>query len=187
MDAKGRMIVRRTILGLTVLCVMGSSPALVRHHPVFRAAPASHAGGLPKSPGAVGVTLPIAFEPNRGQTAAQVRFLGRASGYQFFIKDDESVIALNALTRRQRGNGASSGSIVEEPRVIRIKLTGANPSQKIDTSNPLPGRVNYLRGGDPASWRTGIPTYRSVTQHDVWPGIDLVYYGDSGTPDRATL
>ena len=43
----------------------------------------------------------------------------------------------------------------------------------------MPGRVNYLLGGDPAGWRTDIPTYRTVTQHDVWPGIDLVYYGDA--------
>ncbi len=36
----------------------------------------------------------------------------------------------------------------------------------------------YFRGNDPAAWRTGIPTYARVEYVDVYPGIDLVYYGN---------
>ena len=42
----------------------------------------------------------------------------------------------------------------------------------------LPGTVNYFLGNDPAEWHTNIPTYAQVQYHDVYPGIDLVYYGD---------
>src|SRR4029453_17013267 len=40
--------------------------------------------------------------------------------------------------------------------------------------------VNYLIGRDPSRWRTEIPTYARVEYDDVYPGIDLVYYGREG-------
>jgi hypothetical protein len=44
----------------------------------------------------------------------------------------------------------------------------------------LPGRVNYLRGKDPAHWQTQIPTYAKVAYEGIYPGVDLVYYGNQG-------
>ena len=44
----------------------------------------------------------------------------------------------------------------------------------------LPGIVNYFIGDDPAKWRTNIPTYAKVQYQDVYPGIDLAYYGNQG-------
>lgn len=46
--------------------------------------------------------------------------------------------------------------------------------------DPLPGIVNYFIGADPSKWRTHIPTYQKVGYKDVYPGIDLVYYGNQG-------
>jgi len=42
----------------------------------------------------------------------------------------------------------------------------------------LPGKVNYLKGKDPSQWRTGVPTYAKVKYEAVYPGVDLVYYGN---------
>jgi hypothetical protein len=42
----------------------------------------------------------------------------------------------------------------------------------------LPGKVNYIRGNDPRQWQLGLPTYERVTYHEVYPGIDVVYYGN---------
>ncbi|TMI11754.1 MAG: hypothetical protein E6H40_03915, partial [Betaproteobacteria bacterium] len=33
-------------------------------------------------------------------------------------------------------------------------------------------------GKDPAKWRTNVPTYAKVHYRAVYPGIDLVYYGN---------
>jgi len=46
---------------------------------------------------------------------------------------------------------------------------------------PLPGRVNYLIGNDPGKWHRDVPTFGRVRYHNVYPGIDLVFYG---TPDK---
>jgi len=37
--------------------------------------------------------------------------------------------------------------------------------------------VNYFIGNDQSKWRRNVPTYRRVYLKDIYPGIDLVYYG----------
>lgn len=41
----------------------------------------------------------------------------------------------------------------------------------------LPGVKHYLKGSQPAEWQTHVPTYERVRARDVYPGIDVVYYG----------
>ena len=62
--------------------------------------------------------------------------------------------------------------------VVRLKLIGANPSPKITGLNELPGKSNYFIGNDPAKWRTDVSNYEKVKIEDVYPEIDLVYYGN---------
>ncbi|MGH8584146.1 MAG: SBBP repeat-containing protein [Gammaproteobacteria bacterium] len=76
---------------------------------------------------------------------------------------------------------ASSGHRDQDtqPRsVLRMQLIGANPKPRISGADALPGKVNYLRGNDPKQWRTNVPTYAQVRYEHVYPGIDLVYYGN---------
>ena len=42
---------------------------------------------------------------------------------------------------------------------------------------PLAARSHYLRGRDPRNWRTGVPHYGRVRYTEVYPGIDVEYYG----------
>jgi hypothetical protein len=42
----------------------------------------------------------------------------------------------------------------------------------------LPGKVNYFIGNAAWQWRTDIPTYARVKYQAVYPGVDLVYYGN---------
>ena len=37
-----------------------------------------------------------------------------------------------------------------------------------------------MTGNEPSAWRTNIPTYAKVRYEQVYPGIDLVYYGNQG-------
>ena len=37
---------------------------------------------------------------------------------------------------------------------------------------------NYYQGADPKGWLTGIRHYGRVSYKDVYPGIDVVYYGN---------
>jgi hypothetical protein len=59
-----------------------------------------------------------------------------------------------------------------------MSLAGANPAATVTGLEELPGTRNYLIGNDPAKWRTNVPTYAKVKYQSVYPGIDLVYYGN---------
>lgn len=63
---------------------------------------------------------------------------------------------------------------------LRLKLEGANPEAKVIGLQELPGKVNYFIGNDPNKWRTNVPTFAKVKYKDVYPGVDLVYYGNQG-------
>ena len=62
--------------------------------------------------------------------------------------------------------------------VVRMQLRNANPAAQPEGVDPLPGTANYFTGKDPAQWHTNIPTYSKVRFSGVYPGVDLVYYGN---------
>lgn len=128
--------------------------------------------------------LPLSFEANRGQTDEQVRFLSRGSGYSLFLTSSEAVLVLS----KPATHGARKGFLIahrtDEARaagpqraVLRMKLVGAGPTRQVEGLEPLPGKVNYFIGNDPKEWHTNVPTYARVAYRDVYPGIDLLYYG----------
>ena len=66
------------------------------------------------------------------------------------------------------------------PSTLRMKLVGANPNAVATGGDELPGKTNYFIGNNPKKWRTNVPTYAKVKYKGVYPGIDLVYYGNQG-------
>ncbi|MDO8586521.1 MAG: SBBP repeat-containing protein [Armatimonadota bacterium] len=44
--------------------------------------------------------------------------------------------------------------------------------------NQLPGKLNYLIGSQPLTWKTNVPTFGGVIYRGVWPGVDVVYRGE---------
>jgi hypothetical protein len=63
---------------------------------------------------------------------------------------------------------------------LRLSLVGADPNADVVGLDELPGKSNYFIGNDPKKWRTNVPTYARVKYKDVYPGVDLVYYGNQG-------
>jgi uncharacterized protein (TIGR03437 family) len=66
-----------------------------------------------------------------------------------------------------------------QSRVV-LTLQHANPHARGEALDPLPGVSNYYLGNDPKKWRTDVPHFARVQYHDVYPGIDLIYYGNAG-------
>ena len=64
-----------------------------------------------------------------------------------------------------------------ETTLLRMQLIGANASPTVTGLDALPGTVNAFWGQDPTQWRSGVPTYQRVKYTGVYPGIDLLYYG----------
>jgi hypothetical protein len=138
--------------------------------------------------------LQLSFELNRGQTDPQVKFLSRGSGYTLFLESTEAVLSLkkhgtghtrpensrhglfrHAANHQRRQNESVTG---DPGALLRMKLVGANPEPRVTGVEELPGKSNYFIGNDPGKWRTNVPTYRKVKYQNVYPGIDLIYYGN---------
>lgn len=62
---------------------------------------------------------------------------------------------------------------------IKMQFLGAH-SSPLKGHAPLEGKVSYLKGNEPEHWQTDIVTYSVVEQKQVYPGIDVQYYGKQG-------
>jgi hypothetical protein len=110
--------------------------------------------------------LPLGFEPNQGQTDPQVKFLARGPGYGLFLTSDRAVLSLPSASRNAS--------------VVSMQLAGADPDATVNGTDQLPGKTNYFIGNDPAKWHRDIPQFARVRYQNVYPGVDLVYYGQQG-------
>jgi len=110
--------------------------------------------------------LPVQFEPNLGQTDESVRFVARGQGYTMFLKNVGAVLDL-----REHGPSGRRTS-------LSMELDGADPKVTSRGLDEAVGRSNYLVGNDPAKWKTDIPNFNKVRYEQVYPGVDLIYYGN---------
>jgi hypothetical protein len=122
--------------------------------------------------------LPMSFERNVGQSGAGVDFIARGSGYSVLLGPSGAVLAL----KKQRPPNPTSEALAkhaERPVTIRMTLIGVSPARAAG-EDQLPGKVNYLLGDDPTKWSRNIDTFSKVRYRGVYPGIDVVYYGNQG-------
>jgi beta-propeller repeat-containing protein len=105
-------------------------------------------------------TIPLFFEANHGQANSSARFVARGHGYNLLLAPGRTQLVL-----RHSGPGMS----------VTANVVGANPNARIHGEQQQPGRVNYLRGG---SSLRDIPTFARVRYDQLYPGIDVVYYGN---------
>ena len=115
--------------------------------------------------------LPLAFEPNVGQAGSQVSYLTRGAGYQLHFTADGATWAL------MRAGEAEGAPLVD---VLRMRVVGAAAAVPVTGAAPLAARAHYFRGDDPTEWRTNVPTFGRVRYDQVYPGVDLEYYGRDG-------
>ncbi len=110
--------------------------------------------------------LPLVFETNRGQASdSSLRYVARGRGMTLGLSSTGVVLAL-----RQKDRSAQ----------VRIELAGASRSAKMIGAKRLTTKVHYYRGLDSSQWLTDVPAWARVEVSQVYPGIDLVWYGRDG-------
>ncbi len=124
--------------------------------------------------------LPLSFEPNRGQTDPRVQFVSRGAGYTIFLSPASATFALDRHVTAGRPALPGREPSREESAVVRMDLLGANPVIAMQPQDKLPGIANYLMGSTRGQWPTNLPTYAKAVSRNVYPGVDLVYYGTQG-------
>jgi len=109
---------------------------------------------------------PLLFE--RQQAAdGMARFSAHASGRKFLFSDSGAVSEWDA------GAGASD----PQPE-IAMRLLDARAAVAPRATGTPAGSANYLVGSHPDQWRIGVPLFGKIIYSGVYPGIDLIYYGN---------
>ena len=166
--------------------------AQLRPAPSFSGVAYSEGGNITSHYGDV----PLMFEANQGQTDSQVKFLSHGGGYSVFLTAGGLVLALRSSETapttddsaapfprrhpsrlsavRQLEKGAREG----KSTALAIDLVGAAANPVIVGEQALRTPINYFIGRDPSKWRRNVPTYSRIRYRNVYPGIDLVYYGN---------
>ena len=136
-------------------------------------------------------SLPLAFTENQGQFGEKTLFKASAGGATFyfcnnevaylFVKDTDELIDDDFGLMHDMPDLPGK---FDRPRykkenlLIKAQFIGANPNPEVIGIDRLPHNNNYFLGNDPSKWRTDVPNYSTIIYKDIYPGIDLKYYGD---------
>jgi hypothetical protein len=134
--------------------------------------------------------LPLDFEENQGQTDSHVKFVARGNGYTLFLTGTDATLRLDvgsASAKDEPGQdrlfqtvSAVSPSQEAKSAILRLAFEGTNHRAEVSGLELQPGRSNYFIGNKPEQWHRNVPHYARVKYQAVYPGIDLVYYGNQG-------
>jgi hypothetical protein len=138
---------------------------------------AQGAAGVPSSPQAL-LALPLAFEPLDGRG----EFLARGLNFQFQIAPAGVQLVLARTAAAPDAPSTDRARSIASPsttaRALSVQFTGANPQARASGDGAMPGKINYLLGSDQARWRPGVATCAKVRVEALYPGVNLVYYGN---------
>jgi hypothetical protein len=124
--------------------------------------------------------LPLVFEANHGQVDSQVNFLARGRGYSLFLTPTEAIVNLQSSAGSDHsGNNHAGGDQAVTDSTLTMQLIGSSPTATPLGLDQLASVSNYLLGADPREWHTSIPNYARVAYQNVYPGINLAYYGNN--------
>src|SRR5215213_8129707 len=128
--------------------------------------------------------LPLSFEENRGQVDAEVRYVSRGAGYTLFLTPAEAVLSLRSgggearrEKERPRHHQPRAAGSRTQSAVLRMRLKNANPAPAVKGESEMGARANYFIGNDPKNWHTDVARFERVRYSQLYPGIDMIYYG----------
>jgi hypothetical protein len=113
--------------------------------------------------------IPLSFVANHGQADKQVKFTSRGGGYSLTLSPKTFTLA---VVDTRNGSDRKSASLVQ------ATLVRSNGAAKLTGLERQLTKTNYFTGSDPRKWKTNLPNYARVKYSSVYPGIDLVFYGN---------
>lgn len=111
--------------------------------------------------------LPLSFQPDMSASKVPGRFVANGEGYQLQINPN---LAVFEIAQQDRSSSTD----------LRMSIAGANPRAQVVGLDQLPTTTNYIIDGDPRHSRTNVPNFAKVAYRNVYPGVDLSYYGNHG-------
>lgn len=106
--------------------------------------------------------LPLGFEANFGQAEPEVKFISHGFDYNLLLTNKSISLVSN------HKNSSS----------LSLEFVGASNKVNVSGKNELLSKTNYLIGQDSTKWKKEIPNYSQVSYQEIYPGIDLLFYGN---------
>jgi hypothetical protein len=135
---------------------------------------------------------PLTFSPVL-ESGTKALFFAHGAGFSLSLErkgltvhEQHPLPATSSRKDESKSAASADGSNPPKPAefessTAHIDFVGANPDAKIEGFDPVAAYANYFIGGDPAKWRTHVAQYSRVRYKNLYPGIDLVYYGHKGS------
>lgn len=158
-----------------------------------------HASDIPKSTIFKNYgKIQLSFIENKGQTDSGVKFTSTGSGAAMFFTTEGTTFLLSK-NRTYKIPKKFNKTLFNEPLSIlndyinvmeiesglekeyfslKLKFVNANPNPRVIGEEILSWNTNYFIGNNSENWRTGIANFSKVRLQNLYPGIDLVYYGN---------
>jgi hypothetical protein len=140
------------------------------------------------------------FEPNGGQTDAQVKFLARQIGRSVFLTEREVVISLTknwnkqrfrpapdritpvsfseCLLERESNKTSEALLLAPESAVVRMSFVNGNTAPRPAGWKRVPGESNYFLNNDGTKATRHLAHYAGVAYENIYPGIDFTIHGN---------
>ena len=118
-------------------------------------------------------SLPVTFEPNRGQADPSVEYLSRGPGYSLLLTQTGALISIqHALEPSSDQPAAHRFSL------LQLEFVGGNRPSHLEGDALQTNRSNYFLGDRAGGQLTDVPNFARVRYPSVYPGTDLIFHGD---------
>lgn len=124
------------------------------------------------SPPTVAPTLPLFFEP-ASSSVSDSEHLGDREPSGFAARGDGYEVHLS-------GAGATFRT---GENLLRLNWAGGNHKPELEPLEKHPARIHYFVGKSQDTWRTDVPVYGRIRYHEVFPGINVEFYGSRAQPE----
>jgi hypothetical protein len=136
--------------------------------------------------------MPLYFIPNQGQMDAQVAYYIQGKGKTIYFTSEGLTYVLSERSAGEEIAGKTA-SVKERLLInpaerelrswrdqrrfaVKLDFVGANADVRPSGEEKTGAVISYFRG-KPKEWKAGLPTYSRIVYKNLWPGIDVSYYG----------
>jgi hypothetical protein len=116
--------------------------------------------------------LPLAFERADGHEHG---FVSRGPGRGLQLTASGATFEVRGARPARDENGTRPAAPASR---VRMHLVDGDATARAQPLEPQPGSTHYFRGSDPAGWQRNVSRFQKVRYDQVYPGVDLVYYGN---------
>jgi hypothetical protein len=127
---------------------------------------------------------PLFFIENKGQLPSAVQYyLNGVDKTVHFSASGMTIILHNAEDDKHSFSMTTGTAFQQEfPSLrgmdyrVKLNFIGTNANATVSGGEPFTTKVSYFKG-KAEEWHTDLPAFSQIVYHELWSGIDLVFYG----------